>query len=249
MTVRLSLIFATSLICIVTLALWSPIAQDPNYHLFSFDQTLLGIPRFWNVASNIPFLIVGLAGAILLSRNSLVCEQRPVSLHYWIYFIGIFLTGFGSAYYHYNPSNDTLVWDRLPMTIGFMSLFCLLIYHYLSTRWGIWLLWPSILLGMASVGYWHWTESQQAGDLRPYAVVQFLPMMIMPIAIIKQDSPLLPAKLIWLALIFYTLAKLFEHFDHQVYEITGVMSGHPIKHVWAALGSGVFLWAIKKPAT
>ena len=39
-----------------------------------------------------------------------------------ILFLGILLTGFGSAYYHLDPTISTLFWDRLPMAVSFMAI-------------------------------------------------------------------------------------------------------------------------------
>jgi hypothetical protein len=36
-----------------------PIVQDQNYHDFADQRTLFGIPHFWNVISNIPFIGIG----------------------------------------------------------------------------------------------------------------------------------------------------------------------------------------------
>ena len=44
------------------LLLVPPITQDQNYHDFADQRTLLGIPNFWNVVSNLPFIAVGAAG-------------------------------------------------------------------------------------------------------------------------------------------------------------------------------------------
>lgn len=40
-----------------------------------------------------------------------------------VLFAGVLLTSAGSTWYHLAPTNDSLVWDRLPMTLGFMGLF------------------------------------------------------------------------------------------------------------------------------
>jgi hypothetical protein len=34
---------------------FDPVPQDPNYHLFADNRTILGIPNFYNVASNVFF--------------------------------------------------------------------------------------------------------------------------------------------------------------------------------------------------
>ena len=56
------------------LLLLSPIPQDQSYHQFADQRTMFGIPNFWNVVSNIPFLAVGAAGL----RRSMTM-QRPSS--------------------------------------------------------------------------------------------------------------------------------------------------------------------------
>src|SRR5437764_6848443 len=94
------------------LLLLPPIPQDQSYHQFADQRTLLGIPNFWNVVSNLPFIAVGAAG-LLKHRDG------PATI---VIFAGIFLTGFGSAYYHWNPSDATLFWDRLPMTLVFSAI-------------------------------------------------------------------------------------------------------------------------------
>jgi hypothetical protein len=44
------------------LLLLPPISQDQSYHHFADQRTIFGIPTFWNVVSNVPFLAVGAAG-------------------------------------------------------------------------------------------------------------------------------------------------------------------------------------------
>ena len=67
-----------------------PITQDQSYHQFADQRTPFGIPNFWNVISNLPFIAVGAAG---LRRF----HHDPATV---VLFLGIFLTGFGSSYYH-----------------------------------------------------------------------------------------------------------------------------------------------------
>lgn len=59
--------------------LLEPISQDIKYHLFTDQRTILNIPNFWNVLSNLPFLLVGALGlySILRLRNIvLVAEMK-----------------------------------------------------------------------------------------------------------------------------------------------------------------------------
>lgn len=97
------------------LLLLPTIIQNQNYHDFADQRTLFGIPNFWNVVSNIPFIGIGAVGLWQFGRS-----QATMLL-----FLGIFLTGFGSAYYHLESNDQTLFWDRLPMAIGFMAIFAI----------------------------------------------------------------------------------------------------------------------------
>src|SRR6185312_12923546 len=96
-----------------------PVAQPLSYHHFADTRTISGIPNFFNVLTNFPFLITGAIGLFTVAKSSVRPEIRAT---YALLFAGVLITAFGSAYYHWRPSNDTLVWDRIPMTIVFMSL-------------------------------------------------------------------------------------------------------------------------------
>jgi hypothetical protein len=147
------------------------------------------------------------------------------------------LIGLGSGYYHLEPSNQTLVWDRLPMTIAFMSFFSAVISDHIHERLGYYLLLPLGVVGLASVLYWHFTEQNAVGDLRAYALVQFLPILLIPMILILYDSSYTRSRDVYGILLFYILAKIFEHFDREVYEILGSLSGHSIKHLMSAFAT------------
>ena len=142
------------------LPLLPPIAQDPSYHQFADQRTLLGIPNFWNVISNLPFVLVGAIGLWQFGRDRAS----------FVLFLGIFLTGFGSAYYHWNPNNDTLFWDRLPMALTFMAILAVAVEERVSAKTGAIKLWPLLALAVFSLLLWRWTD-----DLRLYGWVQFSP--------------------------------------------------------------------------
>lgn len=216
--------------------LLDPIAQDPAYHRFADRMAMLGIPNFWNVATNLPFLAVGLAGLLWLPRLTV----RAVRAHYLVFCIGVALVGVGSAWYHWDPSTPTLVWDRLPMTVAFMALFAAVISDRLSPTLGRALLWPLIALGISSIAWWIHTELLGRGDLRPYAVVQFLPMLLIPLLLLRPGT--LHSGWLWASLGAYVGAKLAEHFDGAILDALAVFSGHSLKHLLAALGAW---WAIR----
>ncbi|MBI3575845.1 MAG: hypothetical protein HY083_09370, partial [Gammaproteobacteria bacterium] len=129
------------------------------------------------------------------------------------------------------PNNGTLVWDRLPMSVGFMGLSVAVLAEHVSLRLEKYLLAPAIVLGLASVITWHYTD-----DLRLYVLVQFLPLLLLPAILLLFDSPYTHRGLLPLALAIYVIAKLAEHYDREVFEMTGeIVSGHSLKHLLAAL--------------
>ena len=233
------------LLLIVAVFLFVPaIPQDPAYHEFSDARTLLGVSNFWNVVSNLPFLIIGFAGLVYVHRNADKVCVSGAETAYSVFFVGIFLTAFGSSYYHLDPGNQTLIWDRLPMTIGFAGLVAIIFAEFVSARAARTLLVPLLLVGFASVEYWAWTEARGVGDLRPYAIVQFLPMLLIPIILLTRKPVIGEIRFYWWMLAFYLLAKVLEYLDPNVFNVISVMSGHSLKHVAAAMTPAVFLYSL-----
>ena len=214
-----------------------PIPQDEAYHNFADQRKILGIPNFWNVISNIPFFLIGLIGTIAGMRKKWVGFDTPAYSAYLLFFLGVCLTGLGSAYYHFNPNTTTLFWDRLPMALSFMAFFSAIITEHLNEKLGRVMLVPLVALGCGSVFYWRWTEQSDAGDLRFYALVQFLPMLLIPFIIITFKSRYTRSKDLYVVLLAYLAAKLAEHFDSFLYVLTRVLSGHTLKHLFAAFGA------------
>lgn len=231
---------------VVAALLSPPIPQDPAYHRFADGTRGLGLPNFWNVVSNIPFLLVGLAGVHDCARTSppgILQRLRPA---YVTFFAGIACIGPGSVYYHWAPDNTSLLWDRLPMTIAFMAFSAIIIGEHFSQDLGRKLLWPLVLLGILSVLYWAGTEALGRGDLRPYALVQFLPMILIPLVLLWFPPALEPTAYLWGMLAAYLVAKVLEWLDARVFELLAPLSGHSLKHLVAALGAYFFLLAIRR---
>ena len=232
--VGLLLVLAVTLIANVFLFL-PPVAQDLDYHHFADRRGWLGIPNFGDVAGNIAFLISGFFGMLAVRNKRRELSGYPAWL---VFFLGVFLTGLGSAYYHLMPNNETLVWDRLPMTVAFMALFSLIIMERIDKRSGQILLPLLLAIGVSSVFYWHLTEQTGQGDLRAYALVQFLPMILIFVILILFPAQHRGTKYLAYTLIWYVIAKLTEHFDRQIFDLTAqTVSGHTLKHIAAAIGT------------
>ncbi|WP_347888118.1 ceramidase domain-containing protein [Nitrosomonas europaea] len=220
-------------VAILVLFSFERIPQDANYHSFADTEVVAGIPNFWNVLSNFPFLAVGLFSLWRVPRLS----ERECMAAYIVLSTGIGLIGFGSAYYHYAPSNETLLWDRLPMTIAFMALFSMLLGERVIIAHKTISLWFLIGCGIAAACYWSWTESNGREDLRPYAVVQFLPILLMPLIMAMFTKKYLSNHLLLQAFAWYLVAKALEQYDHQAQSLLGIIGGHPLKHVAAAMAA------------
>jgi hypothetical protein len=237
---RARILLAVAAALIVAACLLPRVPQDPAYHRFADARVFLGIPNALNVLSNLPFLFLGPLGFLTLARSARTSRLVPEArLGYSVFFAGVFLTGLGSAYYHWAPDNQTLVWDRLPMTLAFAGFLCALVAERVSLRWGRNLVAPLVLAGIASVLYWRATELRGAGDLRPYALMQFGPIVLLPILLLLFPNPFpTPGRRAgWLpaAFVFYALAKVFEHWDAALLALGGIASGHTLKHLAAGL--------------
>ena len=199
-----------------------PLLQNQVYHQFADQRELLGIPNFWNVVSNLPFIAVGAAGLLLLRRDATTT----------VLFSGIFLTGFGSSYYHWNPNDSTLFWDRLPMTICFAAILSAVVEERVDARAGKALLRPLLAIGIFSLLLWRWTD-----DLRLYAWAQFFPFLAL-VMILQFFPPKYTGTFYWvIAAALYGLAKVLEFYDHEIFSMGRFLSGHTLKHLAAAAGS------------
>jgi hypothetical protein len=203
----------------------APIAQDPGYHVFADNRTRLGVENFGNVTSNLLFLLAGAAGARECWRH------RSGAWRSWlVFFCGVALVFFGSAYYHGAPGDGTLVWDRLPMTVAFMGLFAALVSEHLGARFEYRLLATALAIGVLSVFWW-----RHSGDLRIYIWVQGAPLLAIPYVTAAFPGRHTHRHYLLYGVGLYALAKAAELLDHAIYAFTGaVISGHSLKHLLAA---------------
>lgn len=236
---RTLLIVGLALLAAVGIYLYHPRPwrQDFIYHQFADQHPYLGIPHCCNVISNVPYSIVGILGlwflfTLVATRPGGPVQGRAEWWSFLLLFFGVGLTGWGSTYYHLDPGNERLVWDRLPMAIAFMALFAETIAERISPRAGGFLLLPLVALGIASVWYWYLRD-----DLRPYGLVQFYPLLAIPLMLWLFPPRYTRTGDWWIALAWYGLAKVCETWDAPIYSLTGFISGHTIKHLVSALGA------------
>ena len=209
---------------------FGPIAQPASYHDLADQRPILGIAHFWNVVSNLPFLIIGVMGLRLLRR-----ERGEAAVAWATLFAGTALVALGSSWYHRNPNDATLIWDRVPIGIAFMGFFIALLIEHLSgmgKRIAQHLLVPGVVFSAAAIWWWY-----QSGDLSLWVWVQAAPMLAVVLVLVLLPARYTHRRYLAYALACYVAAKLFEVADLQIMQWTGgLMSGHALKHLAAAAG-------------
>jgi hypothetical protein len=236
---RMIMLGAITVAAGIAVALLPRMAQPLYYHNFADQRTFLAVPNFLNVISNAPFLVTGVWGLMLVMglRES---AGRPfiARVERWPYLIlsvGVALTCFGSAYYHLAPGNARLVWDRLPMTLAFMSLLSAMLMERVNLRAGLVALGPLLVLGLASVLHWYASEMRGAGDLRLYIMVQFYTLLLILLILGLFPARYTRGRDLVVATGFYALAKILETLDRPIFNLGRIISGHTLKHLAAAL--------------
>lgn len=241
----LTLLISAILLTVIVFYLLKPIPQPQSYHRFADQRSWHTIPNAGNVLSNIAIALPGLWGLFLLFSFSPKKVQFNDHRERWLWMgvsIGLILTAVGSSYYHLAPDDFRLVWDRLPMTIVFMSLVAALISERVNIYLGLWL-WPALLgIGFYSVLLWYASELRGNSDLRFYIGIQAFTILV-AMGMLLSPSPYDRNWDLAVVITCYGLAILFDLFDHQIHRITGsVVSGHTLKHLAVGLAGA---WLIR----
>ena len=233
---RADIILALLLTTLLAVFWWIPAIPQPQwYHDFADQRSLFGIPNFLNVASNLPFLLTGAWGLWRLSPQRI---RLHTSMEYWlwrIFFLCVALIGLGSGYYHLAPNDNTLFWDRLPIGMAFACLLAIACGERLSTRWVLPVFMVLMPLAIFSVMYWWWTEHQGIGDLRPYLLLQFTALAVLPFLYYAYEGLYDRSRDMPIAVLLYLAGVSCEWLDEPILALTGSLSGHTFKHLFIAL--------------
>ena len=229
-----------------------PIHQPDGYHDFA-DQTLrFGIPHFCDVSSNLGFALAAFWGWLILAPAREHADLRHGWAGYRLFLAGLFLTALGSSWYHLAPDNARLAWDRLPIALACGGLVAGVLGDVLRRecdRIASWL----ALAAVASVAWWYFTDLAGNGDLRPYLLLQGLPILLIPLWQWIYKAPVGDRLAFGGALALYVVAKLAELNDHEIAAVLGAATGHTLKHllatVAAALIVGRLARRVKTPVT
>ena len=223
----------------LALGMHNPIPQWASYHAFADARSWLALPSAENVLSNLPFALIGAWGLWLHSRAPRMAPDTSARRAWWGFSAALTCTAFGSALYHWAPTNASLVFDRLPIAWACTALLCAFLSERVDARWaGLPALAAGFVVATGSVAWWWLSEQHGQGDLRAYLFVQFLPMLLVPAALWLKLPARAPQALHngtwWAVLGLYAAAKLMELADQSVFDALGFTSGHTLKHLLAA---------------
>lgn len=224
------------------LALAPPVPEPAMYRSFIDERELAGIPFFWNVVSNLPLLAAGAWGLYVVARADARAFVDPAEKWgYAVCFAAVGFAGIGSTYFHLAPDADRLMWDRLPIALGFMALLAGVIGDRLGAQASLRALAPLLVAGAMSVFYWRWSMLRGTENIVPYAIAQYgaLAAIMMHGALRSRYTRRFD---LFVVAGIYAAAKIAEILDRPIYALGGILSGHTLKHVLAAVAVG---WLVR----
>jgi len=227
---------------------FGPLPQYLAIHQLADTRTCLGfIPHAGDVLTNLAILAAGLFGLGLRTRMVVAPEARAAVN---VLIAASILTAFGSAYYHWSPSNATLVWDRIPITMVLMPLLALVMADRVHPLFARHALWPFTALGIASAILWGVSEAMGQGDVRLYFIVRIGTAIAIAFLLILQKPRHTGMSWLVAALVAEIAMAIFERFDHEVFRLTGgIASGHNVKHVLAGIALAFLFWWLRSRRT
>ncbi len=231
---------AVTLLLVAAALFHGPIHQPAGYHDFADQTQWFGIPHFCDVSSNLGFALAAFWGWLRLAP----ARAHPALCHGWagyrLFLLGLFLTALGSTWYHLAPDNARLVWDRLPIALACGGLLAGVlgdVERRDSGRLASWL----ALVAIASVAWWRVTDLSGAGDLRPYLLLQGLPILLIPLWQWIYRAPAADRMAFGGAIALYVLAKTAELNDHAIAAVLDPVTGHTLKHLLATMAAALIV--------
>ena len=247
---RIRLIGAAVVLLAAVVFTGEPIPQDQGYHRFADGRSLGGLPNAADVVSNLPLVVIGLvgwrwtwrrlSGRVLSGPTDRQGFPRAATLPWGMFFAAVTLTGLGSAWYHLAPSDATLLWDRLPLSVACATLLAAVLTERIGEREGLLTLPVLVVFGLFSVLYWTWVD-----DLRYYVALQTAAILVVPLIALLLPGTQTRAGGWFLATGFYLLAKLAELGDAAVFGLGQLVSGHTLKHLLAAAAALALLHMLR----
>ena len=210
-------------IAALTWLLVPPIPQPLQYHDFADWHVCLGIDYGYDTFSNGLFILAGAAGLRFMfsDKGKHAFADPREALPYSLLFFAAILVGIGSGYYHLAPDNGRLLWDRAAISLAMASWFAAILCERVSITAGLRLLPLLYAAGLGSVVYWGWSEMNGHGDLRAYGLVQFYPMLLIPLLLWLYPARYSGDRNILIVIALYVLALVCDFTDQPIAAVTG----------------------------
>lgn len=230
-----------AVLALVALGIFGPfVAQPAHQHHFADRRVWGSIPFALDVLSNVPFAVWGVIGLTCLYSLS---QRVSLGWQGWLaalFFAGLMATAAASSWYHFQPNDESLVIDRLGMTTAFAGLLGLAVAGRISDTAGVTIAFAVLVMGPLSILYW-----LDSGQVLPWLLLQLGGVaLVLWMATLQPLLGALPIRWVWVVVI-YTIAKLLELADHEVYALTRQgMSGHSLKHMVASFAAWPVVWAL-----
>ncbi len=228
---------AVAIAPVILVATMHPVVRGAGFHVYADQRATLGIPHVGDVLSNLPFVAVGIVG--LARARDVTGLPRAVVAAFFAAVLGI---GLGSGVYHLVPSDGTLFFDWLPIAMTVSLMVALLVHDRIDPRLG-WLA-TAVLpaAALASVAWWWWTV-----DARWYGLVQLTCIALVPVILLLYPRGRLDRRWLAAGVGCFVLARLVHTRDHQLLDATGLLSGHAVKHLFAAAATWCVLRSLPRP--
>ena len=226
-------LYIASLLSFIAIAIaYGPIPQPQEYHDFADDREFWSIPNTFDVMSNLVIIFPGIVGLAFVHerRGSSDIPVDETSIHITL-FAGMILTFAGSVWFHLDPNDSTMLWDRLGMSVVIGSCISLIINDMLDRNLAAKIHIPILLASIISVIWWPVFD-----DLRIYFIVKHQPFIIFPILLLFGTRLYNKISGYYWGLSMFALATLFEFTDQLIFNLTGFISGHTLKHISAGIG-------------
>jgi hypothetical protein len=230
-----------TLLLLAAFLAYGPMPQPQAYHQFADTRPLFGVPNAGDVLSNAGFALVGLWGLIRLwplRRNAQLAAGWP---GWCLFLVALVLTAVGSGYYHLDPENARLFWDRVPIALACAGLLagaraeC---GHSMHAMRDTGLLAAAAVL---TVLWWKITDRTGHGDLRFYLLLQLLTLTLIPLWQTIHHAPRAARIAFGAAVTLYVVAKVAEMNDHALFAALGWASGHTVKHLLSVLAAALLV--------
>jgi hypothetical protein len=219
--------------------------QPEDYHRFADTRAWLGIPNFLNVVSSLFFVLVG--AFALWDLRGPVLQDRPAGWIWRVFFMGMVLTGAGSAWYHWAPDHQGLFWDRLGMSVGFAAF----AGGVCADRFGATVGARAFALALAAMtgGTLWWRATFGTGEnVAPYLFAMYGGAVISLYLTLAFPSRHGGGQHAFIALGLFLAAMLFDAWlDPALLAAGQVLSGHTLKHLLGALAAGWLWWFMLRP--